>query len=117
MDNQDNQNCPINPVPNTGFFSPNKDSPNKDPHQIKYLYQSSPFPSGIFTPSKKNFFCPSLGETPLQIGSIFSPESGEPRGDISYQKNQNLQKGQVFSEYSLFKPMLTSPNQRISDKK
>ena len=123
MDNQDNQNCPINPVANTEYYSPFKESPYKIPHQGKYLFQSSPFPSNLginSTPSKKidypNVFCTSLGETPLQM-NIFSPIPNNPRGDVSYQKSQFQQKGQGFNEFSPFKPLITSPNQRISDKK
>ena len=120
MDNQENQNCPINPISNTDFYSPFKESPYKIPQQGKY-YQSSPFHSniGLNTPSKKfdysNGFCASLGETPLM--NIFSPIPNNPRGDMSNLKSQYQQKGQPFSDFSPFKPLITSSNHKISDKK
>ena len=49
--------------------------------------------------------------------NIFSPIPNNPRGDVSYQKSQFQQKGQGYNEFSPFKPLITSPNQRISDKK
>ena len=127
MDNQDNQNCPINQMPNAMFFSPYKESPYKNLPQnrdFKHLYQSSPYRSNIginFTPSKKNeygnAFCTSLGETPLSlnINLSYSPLIGN-RIDISNQKNQYQQRASVFTESTPFKPF-PSPNQRISDRK
>ena len=129
MDNQDNPNCPINTMPNSEFFSPFKENPYNYPQQgkdFKYIYQSSPFPSNIglsFTPSKKldltNGLCPSLGETPLptNMNLPFSPLPNNHRGDISYHRTQYQQRGQVFNEFSPFKPYYSPNNQRISDKK
>ena len=128
MDNQDNPNCPINPVPNSDLFSPYKESPYKNLAQgkdYKHLYQLSPYPSGIginYTPSKimdLGCGCPSLGETPLPINMNiqFSPLTKNNRVETSNQKTQGQQRGQVFiNDFSPFKP-LASPNPRISDKK
>lgn len=128
MDNQDNPNCPINPMPNPDFFSPYKESPYQNIPQgkdYKHLYQLSPYPSGIglnYTPSKKMDLgcgCPSLGGTPLPINMNiqFSPLTNNNRAETSYQKTQGQQRGQVFiNDLSPFKPF-ASPNPRISDKK
>jgi hypothetical protein len=129
MDNQDNQNCPINQMPNALFFSPYKESPYKNLPQgkdFKHLYQlSPPYRSNIgisFTPSKKNDFgnvyCTSLGETPipLNVNSSFSPLPVN-RIDISNQKTQYQQRAQAFTESSPFKPFPSPNNQRISDRK
>jgi hypothetical protein len=99
MDNQDNPNCPINPMPNSDFFSPYKESPYKNLPQgkdYKQFYQLSPYPSGIglnYTPSKKMDLgggCPSLGGTPLpiNINIPFSPLINNNRVETSNQKNQ-----------------------------
>jgi hypothetical protein len=131
MDNQDNSNRPINPIPNNEFYSPYKESPFKLPQQnkdLKYIYQtSSPFHQNIglgFTPSKKmdmnNGFFPSLGETPLPLNMnlAFSPFANNNRGDASYQKAQYQQRRQSFSDLTPFKPLFSpNNNQRISDKK
>ena len=76
-----------------------------------------------FTPSKNkdltNGLCPSLGETPLltNMNLPFSPLPNNYRGDISYQRTQYQQRGQVFNELSPFKPYYSPNNQRISDQK
>ena len=128
MDNQENPNCPINPMPNSDFFSPCKEFSYKNLPQskdYKQFYQLSPFPSGIglnYTPSKKNEIgggCPSLGGTPLPINLNipFSPLTNNNRAEAYFQKIQGEQRGQAFiNDFSPYKPY-ASPNPRISDKK
>ena len=128
MDNQDNPNCPINPMPNPFFYSPNKESLYQNiplGKDYNHLYQLSPNPSGIglnYTPSKKidlGCGCPSLRGTPppINMNMQFSPLFSNKKVETSYQKIQGQQRAQVFNyDFSPFKP-LESSNPRISDKK
>ena len=127
MDNQDNVNCPMNPIPNSGLFSPIKESPHKMPQpgrDNRFLYQISPYPSNLginSTPSKQlnfgNGLCHSLGETPLGVKMNIQLSPFENNGiEVSNQKTQGQQRGQGFSGYSPYNQhFLSNSNQRIME--
>ena len=106
MDNTDNMNIPLNPISNSGIFSPNKGSPMKNPNNPRifnqYLYSQSPYPSKgpLFnSPNKfyegRSLFTP-FGETPLKynmnMNFPISPLNNNRKIDISLQNSQNIQK-------------------------